>query len=212
MKRIIILGQGRSGSTLVKRVLNTIPNSYIAGDNKNFWYHIYQARISYGYIPIWEVKIAEKAGQKPYSYNTKTDSYKPCWFNKNWHKNHAKINKTAKSLFNSFYNINNQKFFGFKEIRFPETQDEFNDYLDWWRLIFPDIYFIFTVRNINTLQKSGWWKPKDREKLLNQEKLLRSRTDGFLMEYENFDWKGLFDFIDEPYNESEVQRILNKKL
>ena len=212
-KRVIILGQGRSGTTLAQRVLNTIPNSYIAGENNNFWYHIFKAQKAWEYIPTWEVKIAEKAGQKPFSYNTKIDAYKPCWWNKEYETKSQGVEQIFKTLFKLNYELpSNQTLVGFKEIRFPEEYEEFHAYLDWWKELFPDIYFIFTVRNIDAVTRSGWWKPKDKEKLKNQESLLRSRKDGYLIEYENPDWKGLFNFIGEEYNEKEVKRILDKKL
>lgn len=210
MKRVIILGQGRSGGTLVQRVLNTVPNSYIAGENKNFWYHIFQAYKAWEYIPIYENEIAKTKKQKPFSYNTKTDAYKPCWWNREY--DFTKFNTTIyfRRLFDDHYQGAN--FRGFKEIRFPEDEKEFNEYLDWFRLLFPNIYFIFTVRDIKTIVNSGWWSIDDKETLLNQEKLLRSRKDAFIVEFENQDWKGLFKYLDLEYNEKEVQRILNKKL
>lgn len=210
MKRIIILSQARSGSTLAQRVLNTVPNSYIAGENKNFWYHIFQAYKSWEYIPTWEVKLAESKGQKPFAYNTKTDAYKPCWWNKT---SLAYLENDISALFDSLYMPNvKENFIGFKEIRFPIDEKEFNEYLNWWRILFPDIYFIFTVRNINDVVKSGWHKEKDRSELLQREKLLRSRNDAFILEYGKQDWKELFSYIGIKYNEKEVQRILDKKL
>ena len=218
MKRVIILSQARSGSTLAQRVLNTVPNSYIAGENKNFWYHIFKAYKSWEYIPTWETKLAESKGEKPFSYDTKTDAYKPCWFNENWDGNFYEMTESFRRMFDVMHwsvKINgmaNNRIQGFKEIRFPLEQKEFNEYLDWWRMLFPDIYFIFTVRDINEVVKSGWHKETDRKELKQREKLLRSRKDAFLLEYGKQDWKGLFNYLDLDYNEKEVQRILNKKL
>lgn len=213
MKRVIILSQARSGSTLAQRVLNTVPNSYIAGENKNFWYHIFKAYKSWEYIPTWETKLAESKGQKPFSYDTKTDAYKPCWFNKDYNIKLDVLKFNVKKMFNYTYECDySNTLIGFKEIRFPLEQREFNEYLDWWRMLFPDIYFVFTVRDINEVVKSGWHKEKDRKELKQREKLLRSRKDAFLLDYGKQDWKGLFDYLDLDYNEKEVQRILNKKL
>lgn len=214
MKRVIILSQARSGSTLVQRVLNTIDNSYIAGENKNFWYHIFQAYKSWEYIPIWETKLAKSKGQEPFSYDTKTDAYKPCWWNgshEDWKDNLVMMTYQVRNNFDLIYGFE-KSLFGFKEIRFPLDQKEFNKYLDWWRLLFPNIYFIFTVRNINEVVNSGWHTEKDKSELLQREKLLRSRKDAYLVEYGKQDWKGLFDYLGLEYNENEVQRILNKKL
>lgn len=207
MKRIIILSQARSGSTLAQRVLNTVPNSYIAGENKNFWYHIFQAYKAWEYIPTWETKLAESKGQTPFSYNTKTDAYKPCW-NNTYKLDYLK--NDIKNQFDSMYKHGN--IFGFKEIRFPLEPKEFNEYLDWWKMLFPDIYFIFTIRDIDEIVKSGWHNEGDRAEMLQREKLLRSRNDAFILEYGKQDWKELFSYIGIKYNELEVQRILNKKL
>lgn len=219
MKRVIILSQARSGSTLVQRVLNTVPNSYIAGENKNFWYHIFQAYKSWEYITTWETKISKSKGQQPFSYNTETDAYKPCWCNLGHEIDKPYIIRQNLELFDYLYGTKVDGYYqdelpliGFKEIRFPLEQKEFNEYLDWWRMLFPDIYFVFTVRNIDDVVKSGWHTEKDRKELSQREKLLRSRKDAYLMEYENFDFKGLFSYLNIDYNESEVQRILNKKL
>lgn len=212
MKRVIILSQARSGSTLAQRVLNTVTNSYIAGENKNFWYHIFKAYQSWEYIPTWETKLAESKGQKPFSYSTKTDAYKPCWFNDEWEHDLTLFKVKILEHFEDVYGFSKEGLSGFKEIRFPLEQKEFNAYLDWWRMLFPDIYFIFTVRDINEVVKSGWHKEKDRKELQQRERLLRSRKDAFLLEYGKQDWKGMFNFLDLEYNDKEVQRILNKKL
>lgn len=208
-KQVIILGQARSGSTLVQRVINSINGAYIAGENKDFWGHIFEAWRSWNYIPIWETKIAQAKGCEPFSYTKEGDEYKPCWFNDAYHTDRKRILGDFRRLFKSIYW---NRVSGFKEIRFPMNPQDFKEYIDFLHLMFPDLYLIRVVRNIDDVVKSGWHKPKDRSTLKKQERLLRNESRGFLVDYDNPNWKGLFEYLGEPLDEVTLNRILNKKL
>lgn len=37
---VLVVGVGRSGSTLLQRVLNTMPSTNVCGENRNAWLHV----------------------------------------------------------------------------------------------------------------------------------------------------------------------------
>jgi hypothetical protein len=52
---VIVLGPGRSGTTIVQAILNGLPHVSIKGENNNFFYWVYKAHenlVSAGHRPL----------------------------------------------------------------------------------------------------------------------------------------------------------------
>lgn len=214
-KRIIILGQGRSGSTLIQRILHcSINDSFICGENNNFWFHIYSSYLAYKRILCHD---------KTQSYN-KSDNYKPCWFHPYEINN---LLSRYRDLFNEMYYHKKNRLIGFKEIRFPLEYDELCEYVNFFKLLFPDIIFILTVRETEDIVKSGWWSEyyqRDRDKTfksLEDMKNLLIRMSSFdnnifLLRYEDMTnlkkIEELFGLIGENFNIDAVKKVINNKI
>jgi len=204
MMSVIVLGNGRSGTTLVQRVLNTA--TVVHGENKGFWNHIYDSYKAWDYVPIWETKIAESKGQKPFTYD-ESDQYKPAWWNPNYEKKKQMIIGYYKSLYLSLHGTG-----GFKEIR---IHPDLNGWLTFMRLIRTDVKFVFVYRPINEVIKSGWWKEKDREELKeNYFQLMECQDlfDAFPFYYRDQDFKGMFEHLGIEYNEAAVAKVTGRRL
>lgn len=216
-KIVIILSQGRSGSTLIQRLLHClIDDSSFTGENNNFWYHIYHSYRSWKTIDSMR-QIDPKNPDGSLVEYTKSDNYKPCWYN--FYKPDDLLQQ-YRDLFFKLHDKTNSRVVGFKEIRFPLLRSEFNSYINFFRLLFPDAKFIFSYRDIDSVIGSGWWKPYHKHKLLTIQNLLEdyyssNKDYTFLINYKNLtskDYiKNMFSFIGENFNESGYEKIISNK-
>jgi hypothetical protein len=158
-KIVLICATGRSGSTSLQRIINTIPNSNICGENYGaisslleFHYRLHiasQQRIPGKYNPTcYQELIAQ--------------NIKPAWYNS------YKINEVEEcirqTIIKMFKKDDNTILWGFKEIRFEQDQIKLIKY---FKLLFPQTKVIIQIReNIQAQSKSGWFK-KDKEALNN---------------------------------------------
>lgn len=214
-KRIIILGQGRSGSTLIQRILHCcVKDSFFCGENNNFWYHVFNSYNAYS-------RISKKDKKQSY---TISDEYKPCWFHP--YKQSDLLNN-YRNLFDEMYFSKNYNVFGFKEVRFPETEEKLIKYVEFFRNMFPDIYFIFSVRETSSIINSGWWKKEyedDKTETVNKlnrmynnlVNLSKSMDNIILIKYDEMvDYRkisNLLKSINLDIDEIQYNRIINNKL
>lgn len=208
VKRVIILSQARSGSTLLQRILHCcIADANFHGENHNFWGHL-----SNGYY-AWK-----KSCQRPESVGTytKDDNFKPCWWNS--YKPHDVL-RSYRKLFDEMYLSKSHRVVGFKEVRVPQNPEDFRNFIEFFREMFPNCYFVFTYRNIDSIVKSGWWKESDRTHLAKMEKILRDYARSHpdfvhLISYDDMmktdKMRGLFTFLGEPLNVPIYERVKNK--
>lgn len=221
-KRVIIIGQGRSGSTLMQRILHcAIDDGFFCGENGGFWSFIYMS--IYGNNKIDDnfpgFKRTEHAEREEY---TKDDNYKPCWYN---FYNKEKLLQDYRNLFDNMYLSHKSRVFGFKEIRFPDDYDGLQNYINFFKELFPDVYFIFTIRKIKTLSKSGWWPseikedPNIKTKLIKDQENLKMITENnsncYLFKFEDFDKmeeiENVFHFLGEYINHDKIKMVLSNK-
>lgn len=118
---LILLGAGRSGTTLMFRLLNSQNDIFINGEHGGFLNHL--ANLYYKINKIKSLpetikpsQISEKNLEKKYH---PTDS---------WHNeilNKEMIRQKIKNLFKELFLINEKyTYFGFKEINYPISKDE----------------------------------------------------------------------------------------
>lgn len=217
-KVILICATGRSGSTTMQRIINTIPNSNICGENYGAlnslleFYH----RIKYttaNYVP---------GHLNPASYeDIISKNVKPAWYNSyDFQKTVTMIKILITSLFKKSDTTN---LWGFKEIRYDNGDIK---YVKLFKELFPQTKVIIQIReNIKAQSQSSWMKD-DKNSLkylntLNNEfyKFYQENTDFcyFITFEKMFDTqqiKNLFKFIDceEFYNAHKIQKILSNNI
>lgn len=220
-KRIVILGQGRSGSTLMQRILHcAIDDGFICGENGGFWYFLYKSIYGrYNDKNLPGFIRTEKEIREEY---TKVDNFKPCWWN---FYNTDAILDEYRLLFDRMYFSHKNRVIGFKEIRFPENYDELLHFIEFFKKLFPDIKFIFTIRETETLIKSGWWPETIKKDPLTLYKLENDRdnlirlsseiSESIIFNYENFnkieEVEKVFNFLGEYINHDKIGLVLNNK-
>lgn len=219
-KSILIVTYGRSGSTLLQGIVNSIEGCLIRGENNNFCFHLFQT-----YRAI--LKGKEKAANVVADYPTTA-------VNHPWYGAHlldenlffTGCQKLVKDLLladdSQSYRL---KCYGFKErYTYPEILEEFEDYLQFLTKIFPNIGFIFNTRNLDMVLESGWWQDRDyeqsKERLLATEhqfnRYLSRYPNTFHIRYEDVvgktkNLKKMFDFLGVPYSEPEIDRVLSQQ-
>lgn len=217
-KIVLICATGRSGSTTLQRIINTIPNTNICGENfgainslLNFYakLHITSSQHVPGhYNPVsYETVIGKKV--------------KPSWYNS--YKISEMEEQIRNTIITMFKNNPNTNLWGFKEIRYDNNQIQLIKY---FKKLFPQTKVIIQIReNIQAQSNSGWHKNNK-----NSKEYL-TKFNGELIDFytKNKEWcylttfermfdknniQNLFLFIGcrENYNETEVNNILKNNL
>ena len=206
---ILICAAGRSGSTTLQRILNTIPNTNICGENDNAILHLLDFYKS--------TKATNIVNQKYIAFLN--NGTKPCWYND---FNREQITDQVKSLIISFLNNDNTSTtIGFKEIRYDENNIHLlKEFIE----LFPNTKIIVHLRkNMSEQVKSDWWandpeQSKIRITEINNALLTyynENKSHTYNSEFENlFDFeqlRELFIFLgkEQHFDKEKIQTILN---
>lgn len=144
---VVILSAGRSGSTLLQRIVNTSPNLVIWGEHGGMLSGVansYQNLIYGKQLNDFHYNRKDKVGK-----SLITGSYSEYNISINWMNSFDKEN--SKDLFRNFiFSTLNQKVkltstqkWGFKEILYSNNDNVVNMLVD----LFPDTKFLFSIRN-----------------------------------------------------------------
>jgi hypothetical protein len=212
---ILIVTYGRSGSTLLQGLINSIDGVLVRGENEDFIFGLYEAY---------------KRLSKAKSRGIQVSPFDPThpWYGAHLLDTEIFIkycNAMLRDLILSdLKEDNNIKVYGFKEVRYHLIKD-IDDYLDFLYKVFPNACFIFNTRNMTDVVNSSWWKNQNEESvrkiLSNLEEKLRSYArknphSCFSITYEDMikkseNLRSLFKFIGAKYVEEEIDNVLNKK-
>ena len=211
---VLIITYGRSGSTLLQGILNSIEGCLIRGENDNFCFALYQA-----YQSIKNSKKFKKA----------TEATHP-WYGAPFISEDVFLKQASKMTKDLILSDKKDdptiKYYGFKEIRYAEleVQNNFEDYLKFLEKIFPNPCFIFNTRNLDDVLKSGWWsktnQAKSREQLVSLEnkftKFCSQYNNSFQITYESivsksFTLEAMFDFLGVKYAVEKIDNSISTK-
>jgi hypothetical protein len=193
---VLIVAMGRSGSTTLINLFNTIPDANMCGENFNAI-----LKLLVCYYELREIKL-----QIPTSENYNTYNFK-----------HVK--KSIKNFIISLYkNKSTTKLWGFKEVRWAEDLRMLGVFRD----IFPNVKIIFNGRkDIEKQSQSGFWKlhknPKDaikeqREKIVRY--LENNKFNFCQIDLEDFNdmdkMRDIYKFInsEEYFDENKIIKVL----
>jgi hypothetical protein len=143
---IAICSVGRSGSTTIQRIINTIPKTNVCGENNGAILNLLQFHynLKHKHIKHYE--------NKKYEFFV-SNKIKPCWYNS---FNREDVILNLKNLINSLFMIEESEIIGFKEIRFNEHNIHLLYEL---RELFPSLKVIIHIReDIDKQCVSDWWK------------------------------------------------------
>jgi len=214
MKYILIAATGRSASTTLQRIINTIPNSNISGEN---WGAINLLLLCYENLKK-TYNFTPKNKNNIFYTSKECEKYKikQAWYN-NFDINEVKNN--IKNTINSILSVNSNKYkiLGFKEIRYQNNIFLLNTFLE----LFPNTKIICHIDDdLDRQSKSDWFKNNPEKsyqflKEYNNELINYSKDNNkcYLSYKKNLfkinEIKKLFSFLDEPLNIEEYNFIIN---
>lgn len=217
-KIVLICATGRSGSTTLQRLINTIPDSNICGEN----FAAINALLEF-YIRIKKSSEQNIPGNfTPFTYEYLIKkNVKPCWYNSYNYSNIVHMIKLT--IINMFKNSASTNLWGFKEIRYDQGQIK---YMEIFKELFPQTKVIIHIReNIQAQSQSGWFKnDKNAIKFLNRTNMelktfARNHSEWcylstFEQMFDRNNLQNMFSFIDcrEKYDENKISEVLNNNI
>lgn len=189
---VVVLSQGRAGSTLILRMLNATPKVRICGENNKAFDHLQRFFESF--------RDATK--------NHTSDFYKLAW---KLPCDEPTMLKQLRDMASSLYNPTGaNQVFGFKEIRYG-LDGKLETDLAFLRQLFPKLKVIFNVRRTEDCVKSQWWAVDPENSARTLEGLRASFWDYYTQNRLRCYWmpfeelrrgskvlRGMFDFLDIP--------------
>jgi hypothetical protein len=217
-KIVLICATGRSGSTTMQRLLNTIPHSNICGENFSAINSLlaFYAKVKYSTLNNIPGKIT------PFTYDYLVrKNIKPSWYN-SYQIN--EVRQRVRDMIVSMFKLNAEtNVWGFKEIRYDNGNIK---YIKEFKELFPQTKVIIHIReNIAKQSQSGWFK-NDRNApsfIANTNKELihfckENSSYCYMSTFEKmFDrnhLRNIFAFIgcQEHYNEEKITEVLNNNI
>lgn len=217
-KIILICATGRSGSTSLQRILNTIPNSNICGEN----FGAINSLLEF-YKRIKKTTFEQVPGHlQPASYeDIVKKNVKPAWYNSYNFQQLAQMIRIM--ITNMFKKLPSTNVWGFKEIRYDSGNIK---YIKEFKELFPQTKIIIQIReNIVAQSKSGWHKD-DKNAIFFLKKTNDSLIEfynknkdycyltSFEKMFDNNNIKKIFQFIDCEYlyDENKILEILKNNI
>lgn len=214
---VLVVTYGRSGSTLLQALLNSIDGCVVRGENYNLCYWLYRA-----YKAMLKSK-AEFGGERS------RDVSWP-WFGAEAFDGERFILDARQVIWHQLVPEAGEgalKCLGFKEIRYLRHNlhgESLREYLDFLSKIFPNPAFIFLTRDHAQVMKSAWWKDLEegqaRYLLQDFEAETETYSEGkswvFRITYNDIverspQLKAMYEFLGASYEENRIDQVLAKK-
>ena len=217
-KIVLICATGRSGSTTMQRLINTIPDSNICGEN----YAAINSLLEF-YRRIKNTTINNVPGRiTPFTYDYLIKkNVKPSWYN-SYNYNQI-VHMIKMMIINMFKNSEKTNLWGFKEIRYDSGNI---NYIKDFKELFPQTKVIVQIRENTFAQcNSGWFKndknatnflTKTNKELVNF--AMKNKEWCYLISFERMfernNLKKIFSFIDceQLYDENKITEVLNNNI
>ena len=215
---VLICSTGRSGSTTMQRIINTIPNSNICGEN----YGAINSLLEF----YRRLKITTKdyvpGHLKPAIFEDIVNkNIKPAWYN-SYNLNQI-VQLIQITVINMFKNSEKTNVWGFKEIRYDSNNI---NYMKDFKELFPQTKIIIQIReNLIAQSNSGWFKEDsnaiNRLKHNNKELIEFASANKewcylttFEQMFDRNNVKNIFSFIgcENFYDENKITEILNNNI
>lgn len=210
---VFIVTYGRSGSTLLQKIIGKAPGFYIAGENKDALFGLYDSCRSVTYAKRHFGRSVTTSGNPWYG----SERLDPVQYARKLSE--LFVNEVIKPPAEA-------EVVGFKEIRYIEYPKLLGDYLGFMKHCFQPAQFVFSTRNPEAVANSSWWKGRSKEQVIEMIRDFEESTDQFAsanpdicykISYEDFTadiqtLMKLLRFLKAELSEEVVKEILATKL
>jgi hypothetical protein len=206
LEYLFVVTYGRSGSTLLMGLLNSIPGYLIRGENGDALHHLY----------LFHRALAELSRRwDPARLRRPTH---PFFGAADFPEERSYARMRDLAVETVLRPEPDTRVTGFKEIRW--YRDDVEDYVAWLREVFPGARFVVNTRDHDEVRRSGWWAkhPEHAAALPHVEArilgLAASLGDAaYRVHYNDYvsdpsALRGLYEWLGEPYDEAAVRAVL----
>lgn len=205
---LFVVTYGRSGSTLLQGVLNSIPGYVIRGENGGIFYRLHE--------------ICALATVVNREFGADATAKTHPWYGIDKVSRPKLIAELRRLFIDNFLTpAPDTRCVGFKEIRYgPDVVQDLPAHLDFMDFVFPKAAFVFNSRNLADTARSNWWRdhPDALGFLTEYEGRMRDvfdrgRDNYFWLKYDDYvdnpdALAPLFEFLDEPFDRTAVESVL----
>ena len=206
---LFVVTYGRSGSTLLMGLLNSIPGYLIRGENWDAVHHLFR----------FHQTLAE--GSQRWNAARLRQRTHPFFGAADFPVNKA-YRRTRELVVDTVLRPRDDtRVTGFKEIRW--YHDDLEEYVAWLRRVFPGARFVVNTRAHDEVLRSGWWakRPENAAALPAVEARILAVADSlgdaaYRVHYNDYVTRptvlrGLFDWLGEPFDEAAVHTVLETR-
>lgn len=203
---LFVVTYGRSGSTLLMGLLNTLPGYLVRGENGDALHHLFLFHT--GLVTESKRRSQTKSREPTHPFFGIADFPR--------RRSLAGIRRLV--LDTVLRPGQDTRVTGFKEIRW--YQPDLEDYVAWLRKVFPGARFLVNTRNLDDVVKSKWWaKNADsmaRVTEIEQRILALAESLGdaaYRVHYDDYVadpsvLEGMFRWLGEKYDETTVRETM----
>jgi hypothetical protein len=206
LRFLFVVTYGRSGSTLLMGILNSIPGYLVRGENWDALHHLFRFH-----------QTLEQGSRRwdPARLRQRTH---PFFGAGDFPEQRSLLRIRELVLDTVLRPRDDTRTTGFKEIRW--YHDDVVEYVAWLRRVFPGARFVVNTRDHDEVRRSGWWakRPENAEALPQVEARILALADSlgdaaYRLHYNDYVadptvLRGLFDWLGEPFDEDAVRAVL----
>ena len=205
---VFVVTYGRSGSTLLAGILNSIPGFLIRGENRDALHHLFRYHQT---LADERARVGQDNGrQRTHPFYGIGD---------------VPLDRSLAGIRGLVLDTllrpkDGTRVTGFKEIRWYHP--DLTAYVAWLREVFPGARFLVNTRNHADVLRSGWWAEGDHAAgLAAAEAGILALADAladsaYRVHYDDYVsdptiLRGMFEWLGEPWDEASVRAIMARK-
>ncbi len=208
---LLVITYGRTGSTLLQGLLNSIDGCLIRGENFNMCHGLFQMHRS-----------MQRAKTR---YNDKVEYpfFGSQFLDENVLIEHSR-EMLRRMLLGDRSGDDAIQCYGFKETRYVNMPEEtLYEYIDFLTRLLPQPGIIFHTRSLEDVAASGWWQDMDQGKVVDMlttsEKVFKryagEHENTYQLCYEDIidktaGLRGMFEFLGADYADALVDQVLSR--
>ncbi len=211
---LVVLTYGRSGSTLLQGLLNSIPGYLIRGENRQVLRHLWEADRT--------LRQERQKQQRWLARNAPGEELPPthAFYGIDGYPRRKALRLARRYAVQTLFRPEPEtRVAGFKEIRWAEPDAA--EFVGWLREVFPGVRFVVNTRNLDDVAKSAWWAddPEARGRLAAAEERLLAIGDdlgeaAYRVHYDDYvgrpdELAGLFSWLGEDFDRQAVADVMD---